>query len=1027
MADNGELVPWQDGQPLTQTERLTAQFYAWEQRGRGWQVWDYPVGLEPPFEPFFFHHAPQPIAVLDDARKPTLLSTIAEGIRSWFRPETHPEPVPTVGEPVAGELEPEPVYEAGPLVAIQASIPPTLKVGREVSEQLLLSLSACSRPLSFELIGRRDAIIAQLVCRPDDQSHVCQQLQAHFPDVVLAEETDALVEHWETVEPRETVTVDFGLSNEFMRPLRTFGHFDPDPLTAVAGALTGLETDEIGVFQILFTAARQPWADSVLRAVTDWEGKAFFADAPEMVALAKEKVGRPLFASLIRVAAQSPTYGRGWEVATALGGALAQFARPTSNELIPLANDGYPDADHEEDFLLRQSRRNGMILNSEELVSLVHLPSASVRSPKLVREVKRSKAAPEIATGPGVMLGKNVHAKHTTTVTLTPEQRLQHMHVIGASGTGKSTLLLNLILQDMENGDGLAVFDPHGDLIDQILGYVPEERVEDVILLDPADEEYPVGFNILHAHSALEQNLLASDLVAVFRRLSTSWGDQMTSVLGNAVLAFLESEESGTLADLRRFLIESEFRQQFLKTVRDPEVVYYWQREFPLLSGKPQAPVLTRLDTFLRPKPIRYMVAQRENQLDFGTIMNERKILLAKLAQGLIGEENATLLGSLLVSKFHQLAMSRQELAQAERRPFYVYMDEFQHFVTPSMAAILAGARKYRLGLVLAHQDLRQLSKDQDVLSAVLSNPYTRICFRVGGPDAKKLEDGFALFDSKDLQNLGLGEAICRVERAEYDFNLNTQPLPSVDLAVARERRERVIIRSRETYAVQREKVEALLAQQRSSARPPAAEPPRAQRAQIPSKSAPALVPPAVVQEVQESPAAGRGGAQHQYLQQLIKRWAESHGWRVTIEQPVLDGLGSVDVALKKGDRSVACEISVTSSPEQELANVQKCLTAGFEQVVVISTEHKVLKKVRKVIARTLDDELTARVHFAMPGELFDFLEQLDAETVGTEATVRGYKVKTRYRTVSKEDKATRKKAISQVILKALKRLKGKS
>ena len=158
-----------------------------------------------------------------------------------------------------------------------------------------------------------------------------------------------------------------------------------------------------------------------------------------------------------------------------------------------------------------------------------------------------------------------------------PDQRVRHTYVIGASGTGKSTLLLSMIVQDIQNGEGVAVLDPHGDLIDKILGHVPEDRINDVILMDPSDERYPVGFNILSARSELEKNVLASDLVSIFRRLSTSWGDQMTSVLGNAILAFLESSEGGTLADLRRFLVEADFRNRYLTTVRDEEVVYYWR------------------------------------------------------------------------------------------------------------------------------------------------------------------------------------------------------------------------------------------------------------------------------------------------------------------------------------------------------------------------------------------------------------------------------------------------------------------
>ena len=283
-----------------------------------------------------------------------------------------------------------------------------------------------------------------------------------------------------------------------------------------------------------------------------------------------------------------------------------------------------------------------------------------------------------------------------------------------------------MIRQDLENGEGLAVLDPHGDLVEKVLGTIPSWRIGDVILLDPSDEKFPVGFNVLSAHSDFEKTLLASDLIGVFQRLSTSWGDQMNSVFQNAILAVLESAQGGTLADLRRFLLDDTWRARFLQTVSDPDVRYYWNHAFPQLGGnQSRGPILTRLDMFLSPKPIRYMVSQQENKLDFAEIMDSGKIFLAKLPQGQMGKENAFLLGSLLVAKLQQMAMSRQRLASAKRRPFFCYIDEFQHFITPSMAEILSGARKYRLGLILAHTELRQLERDKEVASAVLSNAFT--------------------------------------------------------------------------------------------------------------------------------------------------------------------------------------------------------------------------------------------------------------------------------------------------------------
>jgi hypothetical protein len=273
-----------------------------------------------------------------------------------------------------------------------------------------------------------------------------------------------------------------------------------------------------------------------------------------------------------------------------------------------------------------------------------------------------------------------------------------------------------------------------------------QKRIDDVVLVDPSDPEYSVGFNILSAHSELEKNLLASDLIAVFQRLSTSWGDQMNSVLQNAILAFLESDRRGTIADLRRFLIEPAFRNEFLKSVKDSEVVYYWQKSFPHLSGnKSIGSILTRLDTFLAQKPIRHMVSQPENRLDFAHIMDSGKIFLAKLPEGLLGRENSYLLGTLMVSKFQQIAMSRQAQQIAARRDYWIYADEFANFITPSMAEILSGARKYRIGLTLAHHELHQLQRNPEVASAVMSHPFTRIVFRVGDDDAKNWPRAFRI------------------------------------------------------------------------------------------------------------------------------------------------------------------------------------------------------------------------------------------------------------------------------------------
>jgi hypothetical protein len=1008
---------------LSREELLTRQFYEWEIRGRGWQVYDQPVELEPAFRPFWFHTIPR-TGHSDDARKPTIFSSIVEGI--FKRKEECADKAAKIEE----ELEEQPKLdeEQPEIVEFQIAVPATMKISKEITELFLFSLDTCSGPVSFEVIGTEGSVVLQFASRDGDAPYIASQLAAYFPDVTVRQREGTLADIWDTTEERQCALLDLGLCREFMLPLAVPKNLDADPLIALVGSLSNLKKVELGMLQVLFSPLRRQWVPSIWRAATDNEGNCFFADAPNFLKSVREKISKPLYAVSVRLAAQSPSGERCGEILRNIGGALSQFSDPTGNEFIPLDDESCPIVEHILDVLSRRSHRSGMILNSEELACLAHLPSVSVRSDKLERAGERTKTVPSVAVVGGLVLGENIHAGVTTTVSVTQSQRLRHTYVLGASGTGKSTFLLNCILQDIKNGEGIGVLDPHGDLIDRIVESIPDDRINDVVLVDPSDEEYPIGFNILSAHSDLERNLLSSDLVSVFRRLSTSWGDQMSSVLGNAVLAFLESNRGGTLIELRRFLVDSDFRKGFLETVTDPDIVYYWQREYPLLSGKPQAPLLTRLDTFLRPKLIRRMVGQKENKIDFRSIMDGSKIFLAKLSQGAIGEENSYLLGTLLVAKFHQMAIARQDVKETNRKPFYLYIDEFQDFITPSTASILSGARKYGLGLVLAHQDLRQLwSEDTQLANAVIANPCTRICFRLGDFDAEKLQDGFSYFTASDLQNLGTGEAICRVERAEYDFNLTTLPIPEPQTD-ADLKRQKVMEHSRSRYATKRTDIQdesPVAASRPEPAIPSAVQPKELPTATTPTPKTESPKPRSGKSHMPSAPELpGRGGAQHKYLQQLLKRMAESQGYRATIEQEILGGSGKIDVALERDTEQIACEISVSSTEEHEFENVQKCIAAGYSVVVLLSAEKKVLGRMREFISERLGGEQKDLVHFLTPDEFFSYLEQRQAAAASSEQTIRGYRVKVNYQALADEEKNVKKQAVSNVIVQAMRRLK---
>lgn len=780
---------------LTPVERRTQAFYEWEIGGRGWQSYEDSVALEPPFQAF---RRPGPTAgrSIDDSRRPTWLSDFVEGL-TGAPPKTDAE------EPVVGEERPQPAPwpEEIEFVEYALSVPDDARVSSALTIGWLQTLLAAQGPVAVELLGGRRSVELRLVPDRRDAANAVAQLRARIPALSALPPDILLDGRWVELDEHYFSAIEFGLASEFMVPLspRKAG---TEPLLPIIAALAGLGEGELGIYQVLFEAVRQPWAESVLRAVVAPKGEPFFADAPEITGFAREKVSSPLFAAAVRVAGVAHEGERAQEIVRNIAGGLTHFGSPDTNELIPLFPEDLRRL--EEDILTRTTHRSGMLLSADELASLIQLPGVGVQVPELWRVRHKTKRAPEETSETGCLLGRNEHDGRSDDVRLSVGAKTRHVHVVGASGTGKSTLLVRMILDDIAAGHGVGVLDPHGDLVDEVARRIPEERAADAVMFDPADTDVVVGWNILGADSETERDLLTSDLVGVFRRLSTSWGDQMTAVLANAIMVFLESSRGGTLVDLRRFLVDESFRAEILDTVSDPYVKSFWHTEFPLIAGrKPQAPILTRLDTFLRSRLIRNVVTASDPKVSFKEVTDDGLIFLGKLSEGVIGEENAALLGSLLVSKLHQVTLARSKQDAEARRPFFLYIDEFHEVATPSMASLFSGVRKYGLGLTVAHQDLHQLhSSAPEVERSLLANAYTQICFRLGEADAKQMQKGFSFFDAEDLMGLGLGEAICRVGSRSGDFNLRTEPLPLLDAGDGARRAERVRQHSKERWAV---------------------------------------------------------------------------------------------------------------------------------------------------------------------------------------------------------------------------------
>ncbi len=1002
----------------------TSLFYTWEYRGRGWHVSDYTVNLEAPFIPYYRHGYPKNRA--DDGRRPTLLSSLFESFQT-------PKPVVEHQDILDYQtLEPFEYTHPFDLTALQVRFTKERRISPEKMKALLVMLSSAVVPISFEIIGTDKEIIIQFVSDEMTMDIVETYLHAFFSNCSISRSTIYLENILQ--ESRPTAVVDFGLKHEFMRPLHMAKNYSMDPLIGVFAVLERLTFyEQVGV-QILFQPTINHWGESILRSVTMHDGTSFFMDAPDAPKLAQDKIHSPFYGVTIRAFAQSVEVPKAFQLLDKISFALIHGSKGIWNELLPLSDPEYDVERRIRDICCRESHRLGMLLNVDELITLLHFPSESIISDKLFASARKTKELPSNARDKQFILGENIHNCVTTNVCYSIEDRLKHVHMIGATGTGKSTLIANLILQDIEHGVGVVLFDPHGDLVDDILLRIPPDRIPDVVLVDPSDIDYSIGLNILEAHNDVEKEVLASDLVAIFKKHATSWGDQMNAVVANAILAILESTQGGSLHDLRRFLIEKDFRTAFLKTVRDPAILYYWQKEYPILKTNSIGPILTRLNTFLRPKAIRNMVVQKEG-LDFGHLLSSGKIILLKLSQGLIGIENSFLLGSLILSKLHQAILQRQH--DAVRSPTFIYLDEFQHFITPSIKEMISGIRKYNVGLVLSHQDLQQLQReDGELLNAVLGNINTRIVFRVGEPDARKLQDGFSSFDHNDLQNLGKGEAIIRLEQPKYDCSLTTSRLTELDEEESDFIKECIVDFCRNRYASERSAVEEALYESFDI------DTKRGQGSPIP-ESFPPDMPDSILHRVDCTPDViglgeislkedprpenahlPRNTSTHRYYQNLIKKMAESLGYTATIESLLPDGAGLVDVLLFKEDKSIAVEICHTTDAQWEMGNILKCINAGYTQIVSLSEDEKQLERIRKKCVTGIAEFKKHLVFFFTPDLFYGFLNESIKQEIPEEVHMKGYRVNVTYNAITKAEMDNKRASVTRTVVNSNRRPK---
>ena len=478
-----------------------------------------------------------------------------------------------------------------------------------------------------------------------------------------------------------------------------------------------------------------------------------------------EKMKSSVMLSNIRIVSGAENGQRSLAIAQELASAFHQFTRTGSNTLLfkELKGSEAKDLFHQFSYRLYDESHK-LPLNLRELSTLVHFPFGITSAPQLRQSRAGDAPAPMDIPGHGTLLGTNMYRGFETPVYLGAEDRMRHFYVIGQTGTGKTTILKNMIVQDIEAGHGVCFIDPHGSDIQDILACIPRERIDDVIYFDPAYTPRPMGLNMLEYDPRFpeQKSFVVNEILSIFNKLfdmKTAGGPMFEQYFRNATMLVLEDPESGnTLLDISRVLSDESYRALKLSKCRNPVVLQFWQSIATKAGGEASLQnivpyIVSKFDVFLSDEIMRPIVAQEKSTFNFREIMDNKKILLVNLSKGRLGEINANLIGLILVGKILMAALSRVDSLGAKPADFYLYIDEFQNITTNSISQILSEARKYRLSLNVAHQYIAQL--DEGIKNAVFGNVGSMAVYRVSSDDAKYLESQFApVFNASDIMNL---------------------------------------------------------------------------------------------------------------------------------------------------------------------------------------------------------------------------------------------------------------------------------
>jgi hypothetical protein len=664
--------------------------------------------------------------------------------------------------------------------------------------------------ISFELVVKDHELSFYVVTRKAYQSIIEKQITTFYKDADI-QITPKPYKFFEKGEKMKSYF--FHTKKEFWFPINTYKMMEEDPLNNLSNVLSKLEEGEKAAIQmiinpvvsekweektkemgtLLFKRKKAPWripipiigpilgfifnsiryvvsADAATEAGTNAPGASsgdqyirMLQPEEEAIKRVGEKAGQVGFDTSIRVVALAKTSERATEITNNISVAMSIFQDAYNNHfqarrIVPLDFINNPLMRYLFQRRIPGGFHGRSLLAQDELASVYHFPDSRYNPVPIIKWLSYKVLPPPVdLPSEGIVIGRSMFRGEARDVRIMREDRTRHMYMIGKSGTGKSVLLSNMAKQDIQNGDGVCLIDPHGDLVEDVLRTIPKERAKDIVVFDPADRERPMGLNILEAHTEEEKDRAALDATEIFIKIfgDEIFGPRIQHYFRNGCLTLMDDEEEGaTLIDVPRLFVDEEFRKYKTAKVKNPVVKAFWDHEYAATGDREKQEMIpyfsAKFGPFITNTTIRNIIGQPKSAFNLREMMDNKKVLLVNLSKGKIGDLNAQLLGLIFVNKVNMAAMGRADTPKEKRYDFYLYVDEFQNFATDTFASILSEARKYRLNLIMAHQYIAQLTKtptghdDTRVRDAVFGNVGTLMSFKIGAEDAEYLAKEYA-------------------------------------------------------------------------------------------------------------------------------------------------------------------------------------------------------------------------------------------------------------------------------------------